>query len=38
MNPDPLPGYVWLVTPVKVLHAPEHELEFTESPPDLRAS
>jgi hypothetical protein len=28
MNPDPLPGYVWLDTPGKALHAPERELEF----------
>ena len=33
MKPDPLPGYVWLETRAKVLHAPEHELEFTDQPP-----
>ena len=32
MNPDPLPGYVWLDTPGKVLHASEHKLEFTDEP------
>ena len=31
MKPDPLPGYVWLDTPGKVLHAPEDALEFRES-------
>jgi hypothetical protein len=30
MNPDPLPGYVWLDTPGKVLHADERHLEFRE--------
>jgi len=30
MNPNPLPGYVWLDLPGKVLHAPEHPLEFQE--------
>ena len=33
MNPDPLPGYVWLDLPGKVLHAPAHELEVTDGPP-----
>ena len=33
MNPEPLPGYVWLETPGKVLHAAEHQLEFTDVPP-----
>jgi hypothetical protein len=33
MTPEPLPGYVWLDLPGKVLHAPEHELEFTDEPP-----
>jgi hypothetical protein len=28
MNPEPLPGYVWLDTPGKVLHVPAHDLEF----------
>ena len=28
MNPDPLPGYVWLELPGKVLHANERHLEF----------
>ena len=30
MNPDPLPGYVWLETPEKVLHIEERVLEFKE--------
>ena len=34
MNPVPLPGYVWLDTPGKVLHVEEHMLEFTEEHPD----
>jgi hypothetical protein len=33
MNPDALPGYVWLATPGKVLHADESYLEFTDDPP-----
>ena len=33
MNPDALPGYVWLATPGKVLHADERYLEFTDDPP-----
>jgi hypothetical protein len=32
MNPDPLPGYVWLELPGKVLHAPAYHLEFQEPP------
>jgi hypothetical protein len=28
MNPDPLPGYVWLDTPGKVLHVEASRLEF----------
>ena len=28
MNPDPLPGYVWLQTQAKVLHVEERHLEF----------
>jgi hypothetical protein len=32
MNPVPLPGYVWLATPGKVLHADERQLEFTGDP------
>ena len=28
MNPDPLPGYVWLATPGKMLHVDERNLEF----------
>jgi hypothetical protein len=31
---EALPGYVWLDTRQKVLHASEHELEFTEDPED----
>jgi hypothetical protein len=34
MNPVPLPGYVWLATPGKVLHADERYLEFTGDPPE----
>ena len=30
LNPDPLPGYVWLDTPGKVLHVPAAALEFRE--------
>ncbi len=30
MNPDPLPGYVWLDTPSKVLHVSAAALEFRE--------
>jgi hypothetical protein len=33
MNPEPLPGYVWLDTPGKVLHVEERVLEFTDEPP-----
>jgi hypothetical protein len=33
MSPEPHPGYVWLETPGKVLHAPEQALEFTDEPP-----
>jgi len=32
MDPDPLPGHVWLDTPGKVLHVGEHMLEFTDTP------
>ena len=32
LNPDPLPGYVWLATPGKVLHMEERYLEFQEHP------
>jgi hypothetical protein len=31
MHPDPLPGYVWLDTPEKVLHVEERVLEFKEA-------
>ena len=34
MNPEPLPGHVWLDTPGKVLHADERHLEFTDAPPE----
>ena len=34
MNPDAPPGYVWLTTPGKVLHADERHLEFTADPPE----
>ena len=30
--PDPLPGYVWLELPGKVLHTDERYLEFTDDP------
>ena len=33
MSPEPLPGYVWLEARGKVLHVPEHELEFTDESP-----
>jgi hypothetical protein len=33
MNPDPLPGYVWLDTPGKVLHVEVARLEFRNDPP-----
>jgi hypothetical protein len=33
MNPEPLPGYVWLDLPGKVLHASKHTLEFTDERP-----
>ena len=32
MNPNSLPGYVWLELPRKVLHADERYLEFTDKP------
>ena len=32
MKPDPLPGFVWLDTPGKVLHVDEHVLGFTNVP------
>ncbi len=28
MNPDPLPGYMWLELAGKALHVPAHHLEF----------
>ena len=31
MNPDPLPGHVWLDIPGEVLHAPEAQLEFRDA-------
>ena len=30
----PLPGYVWLEPPGKVLHTDERHLEFTDDPPE----
>jgi hypothetical protein len=33
MTPEPLPGYVWLELPGKVLHAPAHQLEFRDEAP-----
>lgn len=32
-NPDPLPGYVWLDTPGKVLHVESARFEFRSDPP-----
>jgi hypothetical protein len=34
MNPEPLPGHVWLDTPGKVLHSDERHLKFTDDPPE----
>jgi hypothetical protein len=36
MRPEPLPGYVWLDTPGKVLHVEASRLEFREDAPGLR--
>jgi hypothetical protein len=33
MRPEPLPGYVWLDMPGKVLHVEVARLEFTDEPP-----
>lgn len=33
MNPDPMPDYVWLDTPEKVLHVEESRLQFREDLP-----
>jgi hypothetical protein len=33
LNTEPLPGYVWLDTPGKVLHVEEALLEFRNDPP-----
>jgi hypothetical protein len=33
MNPDPLPGHVWLDTPGKALHVWAEHLEFRDGPP-----
>jgi len=33
MKPDPLPGYVWLDTPGKVLHVQVAWMEFRNEPP-----
>jgi hypothetical protein len=33
MRPEPLPGYVWLDTPAKVLHVEAAWLEFRNDPP-----
>jgi hypothetical protein len=38
MNPKPAVGYVWLDTPGKVLHTPEHLLEFRTSDRRTRGS
>jgi hypothetical protein len=34
MKPEPLPGFVWLATLGKVLHAHERHLEFADGPPE----
>ena len=34
LHPEPLPGYVWLDTPGKVLHVEAAHLEFREDAPD----
>jgi len=34
MNPHTLPGFVWLASPRKVLHADERYLNFTGDLPD----
>ena len=34
MEPGPLPGYVWLATPGKVLHADQRHVEFPDRPPE----
>ena len=33
MTPEPMPGYVWLDAPGKVLHVDERMLEFRDSEP-----
>jgi hypothetical protein len=33
LNPKPLPGYVWLELPGKVLHVEAARLEFTDERP-----
>jgi hypothetical protein len=33
MKPDPLPGYVWLDTPEKVLHVEASRLQFRQDLP-----
>ncbi len=35
MNPEPLPGYVWLVAPGKLLHVEASRLEFRNDPPTV---
>jgi hypothetical protein len=32
MNPEPLPGYVWLDTPGKLMHVEAARLEFQTEP------
>jgi hypothetical protein len=34
LNPDSLPGYVWLATLGKVLHGDERRLAFADDPPE----
>jgi hypothetical protein len=33
LHPEPLPGYVWLDTPRKVLHVEAARLDFRNDPP-----
>jgi hypothetical protein len=33
LNPEPLPGYVWLASPGKPLHVWADHLEFCTDPP-----
>jgi hypothetical protein len=33
LNPEPIPGYVWLATPGKVLHVLAGDVAFLDEPP-----